>query len=98
LTMLREVTETLEQLERMHQLNMELLEQLNVACNYLLSNDVPVPNRGTFVSLLRKAWALMDEIRADEEKGVQYIVSRRKVTNLSNDEEETEPQTVKFIY
>ncbi len=56
----------------MHQLNLELLEQLNVACNYLLSNNVLVPNRNTFASLLRKAWALMDEIKADEPKIIQY--------------------------
>jgi len=40
----------------------QLLEQLNVACKWLLENKVEVPNRGTFVSLLNKAEALLKEI------------------------------------
>jgi hypothetical protein len=89
--MLQEVGETLIELKRVHKLNMELLEQLNVACNYLLSNNVHVPNESTFASLLKKAWALMDEIRADEVRGIQYTVNRRKVTDFKTDEEVPAP-------
>jgi hypothetical protein len=84
------LAKTMQELQRMHQLNIELLEQLEVACSFLLQNHVEVPNKRTFKSLLRKAWSLMDEIRADEIKDVQYTVSRRKVTDFGTDEDETE--------
>jgi hypothetical protein len=89
------LAETMQELQRMHQLNLELLEQLDVACSFLLQNQVKIPNKSTFKSLLRKAWALMDEIRADEIN--IHTVSRRKVTDFGTDEDETEPFSLPFL-
>jgi hypothetical protein len=94
---LSDIAETMQELRRMHQLNIELLEQLAVACSFLLQNHVKIPNESTFKSLLRKAWTLLDEIQADEVKGVQYTVSRRKVTPFRTDEDETEPAKKSFL-
>jgi len=60
---LDEVISTLQELRRMHQLNFELLEQLNVACSYLLENRITIPNQEKLASLLSKATSLLEEIR-----------------------------------
>ena len=90
--LLSETIETLQELKRMHQLNIELLEQLAVACSFLSKNHVEIPNGETFVSLLEKAMTLLDEIQADEPKIMQYTMSnRRKVTAFKTDEDVPEP-------
>jgi hypothetical protein len=77
-----------EELLRLHKLNMELLEQFSVACDFLLKTGVQVPNASTFASLLNKSMSLLNEILTKEP---QYSTSRRKVTGFRTDEEETEP-------
>jgi hypothetical protein len=59
---LTEIISTLQELKRMHQLNYELLEQLNVACSYFLKNHIKMPNEEKIVSLLSKAMTLLEEI------------------------------------
>ena len=89
---LNETIETLAELKRMHQLNMELLEQLAVACDFLKKSGVPLPNASTFVSLLSKAVSLLNEIQADEPKMMQYQkLADEKKHLLRTDEDETEP-------
>jgi len=56
----------------MSQLNMELLEQLAVTCEWLRNSGVKLPNQSSFDSLLNKTMALLDEIQADEPKILQY--------------------------
>ena len=69
---LTEIIDTLTELKRMHQLNLELFEQLNVACGWLLEHKIPVPNASTFYSLLVKAKALLIEIQAETPKMLHY--------------------------
>jgi hypothetical protein len=58
-----EVIDTLIELKRLHQLNLELLEQLDVTCSWLLDNGIKLPNENKFHSLLIKARALLIEIQ-----------------------------------
>ena len=77
-----EIINTLTELKQMHRLNMELLEQFSIACDFLLKSGVSVPNASTFASLLNKSMALLNEIQADEPKTLQYNINRRKVTDF----------------
>ncbi len=87
----------LQELQRMHQLNIELLETLAIACSHITKNHVDVPNESTFISLLGKAWALLDEIKADEPRIIQYTTnSRRKVTPFRTDEDVPVPTVALF--
>ncbi len=63
--MLGEIINTLQELRRMHQLNFELLEELNVACAYLLENHASLPNQEKLASLLSKAMTLLKEINTE---------------------------------
>lgn len=94
----QEAIDTLQELRRMHQLNMELLEQLAVTCEHLVSNHVEVPNSNIFTSLLNRAMTLLDELQADEPKTLQY----RKLTdeNLQHkrDSQELDRAEHKNIY
>ena len=69
--MLSEVNSTLQELQRLHQLNIELLEQLDVTFSWLLDNHIKLPNESAFYSLVLKARALMIEIQAGE-PNIQY--------------------------
>ena len=88
---LGEVIETLSELKRLHQLNIELLEQLSVSCSWLMEQRIPIPNAEKIVSLLSKAQSLIREIQSEEPKVLQYSVIRRKVTDGKSDEEVPEP-------
>ena len=83
---LNTIVETLQELERLHQLNSELLEQLNVICGWLLEHNIQIPNSEVLLSLLQKAKVLLTEIEADEPKILQYSAIRRKVTEKPSDE------------
>jgi hypothetical protein len=88
LTGLSEVVDTLQELQRLHQLNVELLEQLDVTCTWLIDNHIKMPNESTFYSLLSKTKAILEEIHDKETKTLQYtIINRRKVTVSKTDEE-----------
>jgi hypothetical protein len=91
LSRLAEIIETLQEVERLHQLNLELLEQLNVIGGWLVEHDIPIPNPHILYSLLAKAKALLNEIESDEPKVVQYqkLADEKKQLNRT-DEEGTE--------
>lgn len=89
---LTEIIDALSELKRMHQLNLELLEQLDVTCEWLLQNRVHPPNEEQFYHLLNKTRTLFEEIRADKPKILQYSAIRRKVTEEKSDGEVTEPE------
>jgi len=74
---LTEIIETLTELRRLHQLNIELLEQLDVVCKWLLSYDVPIPNPDTIRSLLTKAETLLNEIHSSDESLHEPRIRRR---------------------
>jgi hypothetical protein len=67
-----EIIDSLTELKRISQLNMELLEQLSVTCDWLRKSGVKLPNQSAFDSLLNKTMALLDEIQADEPKILVY--------------------------
>ena len=56
----------------MHQLNLELLEQPDVACGWILDNHITIPNSSLIASLLLKAKALLKELQSTEPKIMQY--------------------------
>lgn len=92
LTGLSEVVETLQELRRMHQLNMELLEQFSIACDFLLKSGVTIPNASTFASLLNKSMVLLNEIQADTPKILQYkMLSDESYHDKKSDEKLPEP-------
>jgi hypothetical protein len=84
---LTEIIDSLTELKRMHQLNLELLEQLAVTCDWLRNSGVRLPNASMFYSLLNKATTLIEEIQADKTNLIQYNASRRKVTDFDNRQE-----------
>lgn len=88
---LSEIIDTLQELRRLHQLNLELLDQLSTSCGWILEHNISVPNAETICSLLSRAKSLLNEIQSDEPKLLQYRVIRRKVTDHKSDEEVTEP-------
>ena len=89
---LLEIIDTLKELKRMHQLNYELLEQLNIACGFLRKNHISLPNEEKIVILLSKAMSLLAEIQAKTPIMLQYQkIGRRKVTDYRADGEVTEP-------
>jgi hypothetical protein len=91
LSELSKIIETLQELEQMHSLNLELLEQLNVACSWIVEHSIPIPNLSSLLSLLRKTKALLAEIQADEPKLLQYQkLADEKKHLFRTDEEGTE--------
>jgi len=76
---LTEIIDALAQLKRMHQLNLELLEQLDVICGWLLKNKIPIPDQDHFCSLLTKAQTLLKEIYSDSPAFLQH--QKRKPTD-----------------
>jgi hypothetical protein len=92
-----EIINTLSELKRMHQLNLELLEQLSVSCRWLMEHKVPIPNAEKICSLLDKAKALVNEIQAETPKILQYRTpSDEKKHGDQSDGEVTEPKIVKI--
>ena len=85
----------------MHQLNYELLEELNATAQWILDNKIDTPNQNQLRSLLGKSLILITEIQADEPKTLQYSISRRKVTDYrkenGTDEEVPVPPFSNFI-
>ena len=75
-----EIINTLTELKRLHQLNIELLEQLDVACNWLLSHNIQIPNSDTLCSLLTKVEALLNEIYSADE----FSQHRKQPKNSQN--------------
>lgn len=97
---IQEVIDTLNELKRLHQLNFELLEQLNVVCQGILDDHICVPNEEKMRSLLGKSLMLLNEIRTDAPAVLllQYKkLTDEKKQHFTADEEETAPKRAKFI-
>jgi hypothetical protein len=80
---LTQFSDSISELKRMYQLNVELLEQLAITCDFIKRNKIPVPNEETFNSLLNKTTTLIDEIQADELITLQYSVNRHNPSDDS---------------
>jgi hypothetical protein len=88
---LHSINQTLQELERLHQLNVELTEYLNTIMNWIIVNEIPVPSKEKLFSLLRKAEAIQKEIYGS--KISDDFLQRKK-----SDKDLTEPKIAKFIY
>jgi hypothetical protein len=94
LSELSTIIETLQELQRMHQLNLELLEQLDIVFKWIAETDIPIPNKEKLATLLYKTKALLKELYAPSTfKILQYRKlsddsyhegsNRRKVTRTA---------------
>lgn len=89
---IQEIIDTLIELKRMHQLNFELLEQLNVTCQWIIANNFPIPDKEHMSSLLNKSFTLLNEIQASTPKTLQYQkLTDEKKQHFRTDEEEPVP-------
>ena len=83
--LLGEIIETLKELRRMHQLNFELLDQLNVACGWVLENHIDLPNKEKLASLLSKGTTLLEEINGKSQSD-GFLQRRKSDDNLTASE------------
>jgi len=88
LSEISKIIEAFQELQRLHQLNLELLEQLNVACGYFVDNSIPLPNVEILHSLFAKSKALLTEIESSEPKILQYqkIADEKKHLNRTDED------------
>mgnify|MGYP001142050026 CR=1 FL=1 len=61
---IREALDNLTQIVSMYQLNLELLEELDAICEWILKNNIEIPNKDKLCSFLRKAKTLLNEIHS----------------------------------
>ena len=59
---LSQTIQALQELQRMHQLNLELLEQLGVFFEWILNSEINIPDKEKFNSLFFKTKALLEEL------------------------------------
>jgi hypothetical protein len=86
----------------LYRLNQELLEVLSVTAkwvgDYAEKNNILFPNSSTYVSLILKTDALINEISSNYPD--YEMISRRKVTTFNEkegtDDNVTEPKLIKF--
>jgi hypothetical protein len=81
---LQSIIESLQELQRMHELNLELLEQLGIFADWIVANEISIPNKEKLESLIHKTQALLIELQSDSPKTLIYHGIRRKVTDEEN--------------
>lgn len=82
---------TLTELKRLHQLNFELIEQLNISCQYIVDNNIKVPNESHLRSLVSKSLALIAELQGKTPKTLIY-------KKIGTDEFSHEPQNSQGLH
>ena len=91
-SIIREIASRLEELDRLYGLNLELLEQLDVTCEWLIDNIPQIPNIDKLRSLLLKVDTLLTEIYSDSPLFLQNSkVSDENLHDNKSDEDFTEP-------
>lgn len=87
------VIQTLQELQRMHQLNLELLEQFNIFTEWAVKNNVDLPNKENLKSISHRIEALLKELYSTDTPQILLYqkISRRKVTDFKTDDKVTEP-------
>lgn len=80
-----EIKSVLDEVERLQQLNYELLEQLNIIFAHINKNKLEIADKEKLAGLLNKAMVLLSEIHSNPPKDY-YVqkVSRRKFTEKTN--------------
>lgn len=66
-----ELRELIDEANHMHELNLELIQELELACKWILENKIRPPNRKNLVSILNKIDVLLHEIYSTPK--MQYI-------------------------
>jgi hypothetical protein len=79
--MIQVAIETLKELKRMHQLNLELLEQLNVTCQWIIDNNIQVSDEEHMSSLLNKSLTLLNEIYSKPYDDSYHDAQNRRKVN-----------------
>ena len=72
LSELSKIIDALQELERMHQLNLELLEQLDVVFEWIIKSDMPIPNGEKLSALFTKTEALLKELYFSSSRTLAY--------------------------
>lgn len=85
---LGDIIHNLQQLKEMHQLKLELLEQLDVTCGYVLDSNISVPNREHLASLLIKTKAILAEISSEKPQILIYRKIADEKKHLKGTDEE----------
>ena len=81
----------------MHSLNIELLEQLDVVCRWIVESKLPIPNKEKLNSLLLKAQTLLRELYFEKTPTLLHKESPdESLQGDKSDEEFTEPETTRF--
>lgn len=88
---LSEAAKTLSELKRMHQLNYELIEQLNVTCQWIIDNKIEVPNADKLQSLIVKSVSLINGVQSETPTFIYRKLADEKKHPFRTDEDETEP-------
>ena len=81
----------------MHSLNLELLEQLDVVCQWIIENKLPIPNKEKLNSLLLKAQTLLQELYFEKTPTLLHMkLSDENLQGDKSDKEFTEPKNETF--
>lgn len=89
---IQEAITTLSELKRLHQLNFELLEELNITCQWLIGSNFDIPNKEHLKSLLGKSLSLLNEVNSNTPQLLQYQkIADEKKQQFRADEEEPVP-------
>ena len=97
LSELSTIIQTLQELQRMHSLNLELLEQLDVVCQWIIENKLPIPNKEKLNSLLLKAQTLLQELYFEKTPTLLHMkLSDENLQGDKSDKEFTEPKNETF--
>jgi hypothetical protein len=96
------LAQNIQELDRLKQLNYELLEELEVLLDYMHLSNFPIPDREKFNALLSKTHSTLTEIHCSSSLTIQFqSISRRKVTATSwkdeTDGEVTEPERAQLL-
>ena len=92
-----------EELLRMHQLNVELLEHLELSLfwidDFSKKHELPIPNREKFSCLIKKASILIEEITKPKMSLTnQKTFIRRNFTSRKSDNNFTESLRIRVKY
>lgn len=82
----------------MHQLNLELLEQLSVFADWVVNTHMSIPNEDKLESLLHKTQALMKELYSTNSQNIlQYQkLADEKKQHFKTDEDVPEPLAKRY--
>jgi hypothetical protein len=91
------IIRNLQELQRIHQLNFELIEYFGIWLDWIRKNSIPVPDKEKFYSLVSKTRTLMNELySASPEKTLIYKKIADEKKHLNGTDEEVPESTSAF--